>query len=57
MLTYLLRNRVFGINGIYNHQNKHFYVFYSAVPIRAPWGLSVDEWDVSSGLYVLQILF
>jgi hypothetical protein len=46
------QNRVFGVNLIYNHQNERLTLFYTKVPINAPYGLSVDEWDLSDDTFV-----
>lgn len=45
-------NRIFGINSVYNHQNNRLSVFHTAVPVRGNYGLSVDEYDLSTGKFV-----
>lgn len=42
------RSRLFGKNLVYNYQNNHLISFKTRVPIGAGYGLSVDEFDLST---------
>jgi len=42
------RNRQFGANLVYNHNNNRLSVFSTYFPIHGAYGLSVDEYDLSN---------